>query len=281
MNFDYKKYKLFFFDLDGTLLNDDKSISDENIKMIYKLQEEGKYVCIITGRSAFNNSLRYAKKLVHPNPKFRRFQNFLVVLNGAEIIDLTSGASIYNNFIDQVHATRLLNYMHKIGWLTIIYTENETIVNKRNPIARSIVNREIAQRVICQSDVNCKKPVKKITAHVLLKFDERVDALQERFNDHIEIIRHGTRKFYQVVEINAKNVSKYTAGKKVAAYHDVHMHECVAFGDSFNDLPLLNRVGLSVSFANALTAVQEKVQFVSKSSDENGVAHALKLIRGR
>ena len=266
------KYNLFFFDLDGTLLNDRKLISDLNKKALLDLQEKGKYCCIATGRSALNNAMHYAKQVIHPKLKK---PTYLIVLNGAEIIDVNSNSIIYNNFIDSVHGHKLLSYMQKVGWLTIVYSDVVTIVNKRNIIAKSIINKEITNNLGYSKTMDVSKPIKKITAHILTKFEEHVDDLIHRFGDHIQVVKHGTRKFYQVIEITANNISKKTAAEIVASYYDTTLHNSVAFGDSFNDLDLLKNAGYSVTFADSLPAIKKECDYISTSSDDSGVGQAI------
>jgi HAD superfamily hydrolase (TIGR01484 family) len=44
------KYKLFVADMDGTLLNDNKELSDRDLQMIKKLQDFGIKFAVATGR---------------------------------------------------------------------------------------------------------------------------------------------------------------------------------------------------------------------------------------
>ena len=74
--------KMFFIDLDGTTLRDDKSIPEENIRAIREAVDAGHYVSIATGRALVS-----AKKVAERLGMMGR--GWLVVsLNGAVIYDL-------------------------------------------------------------------------------------------------------------------------------------------------------------------------------------------------
>ena len=44
------KYKMILVDMDGTLLDDEKNISEENVEVFKHLQEKGMIIGIATGR---------------------------------------------------------------------------------------------------------------------------------------------------------------------------------------------------------------------------------------
>ena len=50
--------------------------------------------------------------------------------------------------------------------------------------------------------------------------------------------------------------------------------EC-AIGDGYNDLSMIEYVGLGIVMANAKDAIKEKADFVTLSNDEDGVAHVI------
>lgn len=268
------KYKIFFFDLDGTLLNSNKVVSVLNKKAIFRLQELNKVVSVATGRSALNNALKYAQEIVHPKVK-KNLNQHLICLNGAEIVDIHKNKIVENQIISADNARKVLDYMQAAGWLTIVYAKDETNINRRNLVARAIVHKEITNELVYSARWKADKPVKKITAHILQKFDQHVNELEKRFSDCISIIRHGTTKFYQIIEITAKNVSKKTAAEIVCDLHKTSLEHAVSFGDSKNDLPLLMASGYSISFADSVPGVKEKAKYVACDSNEDGVGKSI------
>lgn len=84
-----------------------------------------------------------------------------------------------------------------------------------------------------------------------------------------------------VVEISAAGVNKAAALKELAADLGVEPAEVVAFGDYPNDLPMLEWAGRSIAPANAHPDVLARVDEVTESNDEDGVARAIeRLLKG-
>jgi Cof subfamily protein (haloacid dehalogenase superfamily) len=84
-----------------------------------------------------------------------------------------------------------------------------------------------------------------------------------------------------VVEISAAGVNKAAALKELAADLGVEPAEVLAFGDYPNDLPMLEWAGRSVAPANAHPDVLARVDEVTASNDDDGVALALERLLER
>lgn len=82
-------YKMIFLDLDGTLLNDCKEISQENINLIKRAYNEKGIICVFaTGRP-----LEYVDEICNLYDRF--FANYIIANNGAIIRDNKNGEVIY------------------------------------------------------------------------------------------------------------------------------------------------------------------------------------------
>jgi hydroxymethylpyrimidine pyrophosphatase-like HAD family hydrolase len=78
-----------------------------------------------------------------------------------------------------------------------------------------------------------------------------------------------------LVEISASGVSKAAMLADFAAEQGISAEECIAFGDSVNDLPMLAWAGTSYGMANAHPDVLALVDEVCPTNDEDGVAAVL------
>jgi Cof subfamily protein (haloacid dehalogenase superfamily) len=82
-----------------------------------------------------------------------------------------------------------------------------------------------------------------------------------------------------ILDILPPGVSKGTALKRLAALKGVRREEIVAIGDNYNDLTMLEFAGQPVMMGNAprelLLMAKEKGWRVTRSNDEEGVAHAV------
>ena len=56
----------------------------------------------------------------------------------------------------------------------------------------------------------------------------------------------------------------------------IRPEECMAFGDYFNDVELLESVGESYAMGNALDEVKAVAKYIAPTNDENGVMRVIK-----
>lgn len=77
-------------------------------------------------------------------------------------------------------------------------------------------------------------------------------------------------------ETMAKGVDKGLAVRQICEYYDVSIKNCIAFGDSGNDLPMLAAAGTAVAMGNAAARVQAAADIVCESCADDGIAHTLK-----
>lgn len=120
------KYKLLVLDIDGTVTNSRKEISEKTRKAIIQLQENGVQVVIASGR---------APKGVFPVAKrldFDRFGNYILAFNGARIIDFKTGECVYEKRLSPNIPGRLWEDAVKYDLGILTYTEN-TIVTGTVP----------------------------------------------------------------------------------------------------------------------------------------------------
>ena len=85
------KYKMVVLDLDGTLLNDDKLISDKNANILNELHNRGIHIVIATGRNYY-----MAKNLTE---KIRLVEPVILANNGA-IVRRYDDSLIESNYLD-------------------------------------------------------------------------------------------------------------------------------------------------------------------------------------
>ena len=91
--------------------------------------------------------------------------------------------------------------------------------------------------------------------------------LKEKF-PHLSICRSHAN----FLEVMHKSATKGNAVRFLEDYFHVKMEECVAFGDNFNDLDMLESVGLGVAMANAPDEIKQAANRVTASHNDDGIA---------
>ena len=72
-----------------------------------------------------------------------------------------------------------------------------------------------------------------------------------------------------------KNCSKATGMQQLVDYLQMDMKDTIAFGDSLNDLPMMQAANIAVGMGNG-TSLHPYVTFITKDIKENGIYEAMK-----
>ena len=84
-----------------------------------------------------------------------------------------------------------------------------------------------------------------------------------------------TSSWFNNVEIMHKGVNKGEALKALINYLGIDKDDVIAFGDNYNDLPMLELAGIGVVMGNANDEVKEKGDYITAKNTEDGVAKAI------
>lgn len=238
-----KPIKLIAIDMDGTLLNDQHEISEENRKAIKQANEQGIHVVISTGRTRLT-----CGELVDS----LSLSSYLITVNGSEIWDGT-GKLIERQLLDTEHIEKMWGLKQQYN---------------TNCWAASVGN---VWRDEFPEDFSLHEWMK-------FGFDTKDDKIRETIlgeltqNQALEISNSSPTN----LEINAAGVNKARAIEKVCERIGITMDEVLALGDSLNDLAMIKEAGCGVAMGNAQSLVKESADWVTATNLEDGVAKAIR-----
>ncbi len=237
-----KEFKLIALDMDGTLLNNQQEISEENRAAIAKAQEQGVHVVLSTGRSLLT-CREYAQSL--------QLSSYLITVNGSEIWD-ESGQLVERKLIDASHIEKMWNLTqeHKLNFWAVT-----TDKVWRDEFPEDIASQE------------------------WLKFGYDIpdDALREEVLEQIAGISDFeiSNSSLTNLEINALGINKAKGIMTVCERLDISMDEVIAMGDSLNDMAMIEAAGCGIAMGNAQEAIKEAADWVTDTNVNNGVAKAI------
>lgn len=256
-----KKYKAVFTDMDGTLLNSQHQISAETIKSI---------------QSILNKQIPFIPVSARPPYAITPYTNQLgtnqaiICYSGALILDNQLNP-LYSVEIEAEDFAKLEHYLAPFQHLSISYyagldwftnnSENEFIKTEEKITALSVKpmpnNLSQVHKILIMGDA---EPIQKLETELQKKFP------------HLSI--HRSKAEY--LEIMNKSATKSKAIQFMQKILHVEKEEIVAFGDNFNDLDMLEYVGLSVAMGNAPDEIKAVAKEVTLSNDQDGIALVLK-----
>lgn len=268
------KPKLILFDLDGTLLDDQKRLSAANREALDRAAGQGSEIVIATGR--FYNGV--PQELLDL-PYLRYF----ILMNGAKVYDRVKDEVLYQAEMDLATAEKIFDYsetlnatvdcyQNGVGWMSRYYYDH--------------LEDYIEDPVVCRMVRSHRIPTDDFR-NTVRKGGSTVQKIQLHFRDlslRPAVMEWLCRELPNVVqsismvtnlEINDAQATKGKALLALCQALDLDVNRTAAFGDGTNDLTMLQRAGIGVAMANGAPAVREAADLIAPTNGEDGVAFVL------
>ncbi|MGL5317247.1 MAG: Cof-type HAD-IIB family hydrolase [Bacteroidales bacterium] len=262
------KYKILVLDLDGTLTNSKKEISERNKKSIFAAQEKGIKVILASGRPTYG-IVPLAEEL-----KLADFGGYILSYNGGTIINWETKEIIHEAKISGDVIPHLYNDATKND-VTILSYLNEDIITENKDDKYVAFEAHLNKMNVKQVE-SFTKTIAHDTPKCLIVGDENKlkvleKEMQYKYGHSMSIYR--SEPFF--LELMPQNIDKAQSLKKLLSHLNMSKEEMIACGDGFNDLSMIEFAGLGVAMQNAQQKVKEVSQYITLSNDEDGVAHVV------
>lgn len=258
-------------DLDGTLLDSNKELSERNLKALEEAAAEGYEIVPTTGR--FYNGM---PEVIRQLP----FVRYTITINGAEAADLKTGTVIYKAELPWQKAIDIMKwlddkdviydcYMRNHGWMT---AAQKKIIDEvvESPHSRKMLHelRKPVDELKAFLEEE-KHDVQKVQFFVrdVSKRPEMMKQLAETFEGIVV-----SSALPQNVEINDTYANKGDALMALAKHLGVAKEATFAFGDGLNDLPMIKDAGTGIAMENGAEETKNAADWIAPSCDEDGVA---------
>ncbi|MFN7251760.1 MAG: Cof-type HAD-IIB family hydrolase [Anaerobacillus sp.] len=258
------KQHLIAIDLDGTLLTDDKIISERNKRAIHKVREMGHIVCIATGRPYRASQMYYQELNLNTpivnfngafthNPLHKGFGYYHspLELNTAKTIIETCEAFQVKNIMVEIIDDFYLRYYDEV--LIDTFTMGES------PVKFGNLHHILAEHP---------------TSILIHPQDDHVNQLRELLKTaHAEVIDQRVWGApWNVIEIVKAGLNKAVGLEKIAKYYSIPKERIIAFGDEDNDLEMIEFAGIGVAMENAIPELKNIANKITVTNENDGIA---------
>lgn len=247
--------KLLVIDLDGTLLNTDKTISDCSIKTLNSCRDKGMKIVFATDR---------------PVRTVRSFLN-----------TISCDAIIYHNGAFIISDGKRLGTSHSVpidDARRILAIMKERYSDKRLSI-------EIDDMLYANFDIskfwsNTKAMLSDFTDLPDVDADKIIIEVSSQ-GEYEEVLNLLTPELYgqmsdgKLCLIMNRNATKLNAIKTLSQHWGIYLTEMIAFGDDYNDIEIIMHCGIGVAMGNAIKEVKDSSDVVTDTNDRDGVAKYL------
>jgi len=266
------KIRLIATDLDGTLVNPAKQITERTMQALQAAADAGIHIVPTTGR------------LFHVIPEVLRKSGFVrygICMNGGQVYDAQVDSVLHRDEIPLEEALQVYEWLERYPVAYDCYVndsarmERSTLENLGDYIRGDSYGLALAK--------SFRTPVDGFREHIL-KLGVPLQKMQVFTSDQelrMSILRELQQAFPSLsvtwslpynIEINTATAVKGNALRKLCSHLGIPMEEVAAFGDGTNDITMLQAAGVSVAMANAVLEVKAAARYETASNAEDGVA---------
>ena len=261
-------YKILFSDIDGTLLDAQRTLSEKTIKVLSELKDRLPIVLV---------SSRMPVQMYYLQEKAGILGMPLIAYNGALVLDGEKQLHSVEIPITLCEEIVIMNHQYAEGKVHIsFYNYNEWYVPQTDAWAEREERNTCTKPVVKPNEevISLWKAQNKGAHKLMLMGEEHFiekmwQLLQEKMSGQLQLYR--AKNTY--IEITLQGISKLTWINVFLAHHpDITLAEAIAFGDNYNDQEMLEAVGLGVAVANAREEVKAIANATTHHHKEDGVA---------
>lgn len=262
--------RMLCFDLDGTLLRSDKTISDYSLSILKKISACGTVLVPVTGRHLGGI----------PEAILQQGVSYAICSNGAGLYDVKNRKPLKEECIPDSIMTELNNIFPELDIMADIFTFENAYSDERNMSilndvdASDAVKDYIRKSRIIIPDVRefClreRPAVQKITANfrkINGQYKNR-DKLRTVLSEYtcLEFVTGGANN----IEITVKSATKGNCITYLSEITGIPLSETAAIGDTENDISMLKTAGISIAMKNADPEVKNICRFITDYDNDN------------
>ncbi|WP_010522060.1 HAD family hydrolase [Aquimarina agarivorans] len=262
--------KIVFSDIDGTLLNNKRLLSEATISQFKRIKA---YTPIVLISSRMPNAMVHLQKMA----SISHFP--IIAYNGGLIIvndEIVSSTEIKGSILQEIISFNKQTDVH-----LSLYNHNHWYVPQMDYWAkREISNTKTTPEILINDQVASRWKAEQKGAHKIMCMGnvDAIDKLYHFLHQNYSNKLHLYRSKETYIEIAPAEISKKTAIQFLLnrVYTNFSFKDVAAFGDNFNDIEMLDAAGFGVAVANAKKEVLAVSKYTTLAGTNDGVAHFIK-----
>ncbi|MBA2441119.1 MAG: HAD family phosphatase [Rubrobacter sp.] len=267
-------FDLVAFDLDGTLLDRDLTITEASVAVLQRLRERGVRLVIATGRP-FETAREHAGRLGFGDED-------PVICYGGSMVRRMNGETLLHHTICREASLEALLWAEERGLHARILLDGEILVS---PEPRTVLERMRAQEGIGVSVVGSLsewlrdgggEPTKLVLVDRPDEVSVWLREAQEAFAGRLFV----TRSLPHYVEIGSPRGTKSGGLEFLCGHWGLDPERTLAFGDADNDADMLRFAGHGVAVGGMTEGVRQASDVVARPVGEDGVARYVEKLLG-
>jgi Cof subfamily protein (haloacid dehalogenase superfamily) len=259
--------KLIATDIDGTLLNPERIITERSLRAIRAVQDKGVTVAIATGRFPENAYILledYGLRMP------------VIGTNGGRIVD-ENLRELSRHEMDPEAVRRTADILMASGADFFIFGERFMCSATKARMHHSELSHGDRIKALGFRYYHGREDVEECIRHPVFKFFVCDNVPLPPLRQTLAAVPGIglTQSFYNNIEVMPAGVDKGQGVRDLALALGVPLDQVMTLGDESNDIPMLKAAGFSVAMGNASDEAKNAACSVTASNAEDGFALAL------
>jgi Cof subfamily protein (haloacid dehalogenase superfamily) len=265
------KYRLLAIDLDRTLLDNNHQVSVQNYLALKKCKEMGLYVVLASGREVETID-RFSDELGLCDP--------IIACGGAIVCGEKKNGKrdlLYHKPLPVGIVDEVMEWTQAMGRCLTVHYPDKLLALKQDKYTDIYHNQTGATFTFVDDFykiISGSQPTKLL---IVVDVEIRENVYQQflqKWGEKANI----TKTNPEYVEVNTKGIDKGVALIELCRILDVPLNQTMAFGDNYNDLPMLAVSGGKILMDNASDDIKLELKerfsdlIIAPSNEDNGVA---------
>ena len=263
------KYKLSVLDVDGTLLNNAREISNRTLAALLKVQLMGVRIVLASGRPTYG-LMPLAKTLELGN-----YGGFILSYNGCQIIKAQNGEILFERRINP----EMLPYLEKKARKNnfAIFTYHDDIIITDTPENEYIISEAVLnnQKIIKEDEFSTAVDFPPCKCMLVSNDEEALIVLEDHWRRQLNGTLDVFRSEPYFLEVVPCGIDKANTLGALMEKLNIKREEVIAIGDGVCDVTMLQLAGMGIAMGHSQDSVKVCADYVTASNEEDGVAQAV------
>ncbi|MFC3928371.1 Cof-type HAD-IIB family hydrolase [Streptococcus caprae] len=260
--------KLIAIDLDGTLLDSQKQLSQENISTLQAATQAGVKIVICTGRP-----------MTGVRPIFDQLgfteQEYMIINNGCSTYETQNWELVHDYHLTAEELTRLYETVAEEDGIQLVISDSADHYYVVGEAPSDLVTYDASLVYTTPTQISLEDLLAKPDVQFQAMFmgeESLLNAFQDKYEDQLSQLFSTVRSQSYIFEAMPQGATKATALAQLCQDLDVPASQVMAIGDANNDLEMLRYAYHSVAMGNSEDHIKDLCRYTTATNNESGVA---------
>ena len=259
---------LIVTDLDGTILDDDKNISEKDLRAIDEFRAGGGIFAAATGRGvAMAQRVISVLKIDFP----------CVIFNGAGVYDFSADKFLWHSDMSDISNKyiRMLEEKFQDIGIEILHEKLVYVTDNNQTVVEHMAFEHLIPTYLPLEKVPLDNRFKVLIAYPPEKMQAVIDFTHENCKEGVNWV-HSSPMYYEMLP---EGISKASGVKKLIEITGMTDKFVVAAGDYGNDRAMIADADLGVAVSNSIDSVKEAADLIVSDNNHSPMSEIIEHIR--